>query len=502
MTTSRQLISILACCSFFAPIVAEPDGAQVAALTTTQIRSIDRYVTAEMTRQRIPGVEVGVYRNGHSVLAKGYGLANVELKVPVRPTTLMQSGSVGKQFAATAIMMLVEQGKIGLDDSIAKYFPEAPDSWRQIAVKNLLSHTSGIAEYSTDAQTGPGGEFDLRLDVTEDELVRKVEKMPIEFEPGDKWAYRDANYMLLGVLIHRVTGQFYGDYLHERIFVPLGMRSTRIISDKDIIPGRAAGYEIEGGTLKNQDFVSPTFNSTADGAMYFNVVDLEKWDRALYGTTLLTKASLDRMWTPFVLNDGRANSAGYGFGWRVGEQNGHRLLAHGGFWQGFTCYIARYVNDGLTVVVLTNLDVLHSEPVNITKAVAGLVDSELMPKPLTAIADTDPKLATLVRTTLVKITANHDMTDYFSASAEYRHGPGDAADMKASLPAEWEGEPLVLVRRAEGEPLVLVRRGEANGVTTSSYRLGRAGDTRLVTVNTDAVGKFLTFRVGADPDNR
>jgi CubicO group peptidase (beta-lactamase class C family) len=163
------------------------------------------------------------------------------------------------------------------------------------------------------------------------------------------------------------------------------MKATRIISDRDVIPARAAGYEIEGGTLKNQNFVSPTLNSTADGALYFNVVDLEKWDRALYGTTLLTRASLERMWTPFVLNGGRANSAGYGFGWIVSEQNGHRVIGHTGAWQGFACSIDRYVNDGVTVVVLTNPDGDHSEPENIGKVVAGLVDPKLMLKSTEAL---------------------------------------------------------------------------------------------------------------------
>jgi CubicO group peptidase (beta-lactamase class C family) len=491
VANKRQLISALARICLLIFVAAESSGAQVPALAAAQAKAIDRYVTAEMARQRIPGVEVGVYRNGHSVLTKGYGLANVELKVPVQRVTLMQSGSVGKQFVAAAIMMLVEQGKIGLDDSIAKYFPDAPESWRAIAVKNLLSHTSGLAEYESDERTGPSGEFYLRLDFTEDQLVSKIEKLPIEFKPGEKWNYRNTNYVLLGVIVHRVTGQFYGDYLDEKIFVPLGMESTRIISDRDVIPARAAGYEIEGGTLKNQNFVSPTFNSTADGALYFNVVDLEKWDRALYGTTLLTRASLDRMWTPFLLNDGTVNSAGYGFGWGVGEENGRRVVRHSGAWQGFTCDIDRYVNNGVTVVVLTNLDEGHAEPRNIAKVVAGLVDPELMPKPTASIADTNPKIATLVQTALVKTIADEDLTDYFAADAGYKHMPGDAAEMKANLPGKWEGEPILLVRRTE-----------ADGLVTSSFRVGSTGDTRVVTVSTDASGKFHSFRVGADPDNR
>jgi CubicO group peptidase (beta-lactamase class C family) len=491
MTNMRNPMNSIAysCLLMFA--FAHSSVAQVPVLKAAQTKSIDRYVTAEMTRQRIPGVEVGVYRNGQSVLAKGYGLANVELQVPVQPLTIMQSGSVGKQFVAAAIMMLVEQSKIGLDDSIAKYFPDAPEGWRGIAVKNLLSHTSGLAEYETDERAGPNGDFYLRLDFTEDQLVSKIEKLPIEFKPGDKWDYRNTNYVLLGVMIHRVTGRFYGDYLHDKVFEPLGMKSTRIISDRDVIPGRAAGYEIVGGTLENQDFVSSTFNSTADGALYFNVVDLEKWDRALYGTTLITRASLDRMWTPFVLNDGRANSAGYGFGWFIDEQNGHRVVWHSGAWQGFTCEIARYVNDGITVVVLTNLDEGHSEPKNIAKVVAGLIAPELMPKLAEAIPDSNPTIATWVRTVLVNAVADEDLTSYFVGDAGYHHKPGDGADMKAKLPKNWEGSPIRLVRRTE-----------ADGLTPSSYRVGSGVDTRLVTVSTDASGKFHSFTVGADPDNR
>lgn len=488
MKNKRHLARV---CLLVSLVAAESSGAEIAALTAAQTKSIDRYVVAEMGRQRIPGVEVGVYRNGQSVLAKGYGLANVELQAPVRPDTLMQSGSVGKQFTAAAIMMLVEQGKISLDDSTAKYFPDAPASWREIAVKNLLSHTSGLAEYESDERTGPSGDFYLRLDFSEDQLVSKIEKLPIEFKPGDKWEYRNTNYVLLGVIIHRVTGQFYGEYLHDKIFTPLGMKSTRIISDRDVIPGRASGYEIEGGTLKNQNFVSPTFNSTADGALYFDVLDLANWDRALYGTGLLERASLDRMWTPFVLNDGRPNSAAYGFGWFIGEQNGHRVVRHSGAWQGFTCEIARYVNDGITIVVLTNLDSGHSEPENIARVLAGLVAPELMPKVSEAIPDTKPNIARLVRAVLAKAIADEDLTDYFIAGTGYQHMPGDGADMKSSLPGKWEDGPMVLIRRTEADDLV-----------TSSYRVGSLDGTRVVTVRTDASGKFRGFTVGADPDNR
>src|SRR5262249_28071467 len=184
------------------------------------VSTIDRFVREEMAAEQIPGLAVGVYSRGNILLAKGYGLANVELNVPVKPETIFQSGSVGKQFVSAAVMMLVEEGKVGLDDSIVKYFPNAPASWKPILVKNLLSHTSGLAEYESLERRGPKGPFYLRLDFSEDELVEKVEALPIEFAPGDQWSYRNTNYLLLGILIHKVTGQFYADYLRERIFKP------------------------------------------------------------------------------------------------------------------------------------------------------------------------------------------------------------------------------------------------------------------------------------------
>jgi CubicO group peptidase (beta-lactamase class C family) len=347
-------------------------------LKPEQISSIDRSVTDEMRREHIPGVEIGVYNRGQILLAKGYGLANVELEVPVKPETLFQSGSVGKQFVSAAVMMLVEEGKVGLDDTIVKYFPDAPATWKPILIKNLLSHTSGLAEYESGERIGPKGPFYLRLDFTEDELVQKIEALPIEFAPGDRWDYRNTNYVLLGIMIHRVTGKFYGDDLQERIFKPLYMTSTRIISDRDIIPNRSSGYEMHGGKLQNQEWVSPTFNSTADGALYFNVLDLAKWDEALYGTSLLKQSSLDQIWTVFPLNDGRPNPANYGFAWEISTMNGHKLIEHGGAWQGFTCDIRRYVDDNLTVVVLSNLAGARSGVIG--EKIAGLVNTALAPK--------------------------------------------------------------------------------------------------------------------------
>jgi len=436
-----------------------------------------------MAHQKIPGLAVGIYSRGRILLAKGYGQANVELGVPVKPETIFQSGSVGKQFVSAAIMMLVEENKLSLDESITKYFPDAPTSWKPILIKNLLSHTSGLSEYETEERTGPKGPIYLRLDFTEDELVTQIEALPIEWAPGEKWAYRNTNYVLLGILIHKITGKPYYEFLDQRIFKPLGMASTRLISERDIIPNRAAGYEIDSsGQLRNQEWVSPTFNSTADGTLYFNVLDLAKWDGALYSTPLLKQSSLDRIWTVYPLNDGKPNPAGYGFAWSIGKQNDRKRIEHGGAWQGFTCNIARYPDDNLTVVVLTNLDSGHSHPDVIAHVAAGLVDPPLLLAKLTAIPDTQPAIAASLSKLLDKVVGGEDIRPQTTAELAALITPETSKGAQQRLSTVWPGGTLALVKRT---PVP----GEA-GRFTSLFRLSKGADAVLISFGLDASGKI------------
>jgi CubicO group peptidase (beta-lactamase class C family) len=328
---------------------------------------IDEYIKAEMHNQRIPGLSLAVIKDGRIVLAKGYGLANVEHQVPVKPETIFQSGSVGKQFTATAVMLLVEEGKIGLDDKIDKYFADLPENWKKITVRHLLTHTAGTGDYPKD--------FDFRRDYTEDELLKRAEAIPLAFQPGEKWSYSNLGYLTLGVLIRKVTGKFYGDFIQERIFKPLGMNTARVISEADIIPNRAAGYRLDDGELKNQIWVSPTLNSTADGALYLTVLDLAKWDAVLYHEKLLKKSSLEQMWSPVRLNDGKTHP--YGFGWEVKQISGRRIIEHGGSWQGFKAIIERHIDDRLTIVVFANLSQANIQ--KISRGVAAIYSGDRGP---------------------------------------------------------------------------------------------------------------------------
>lgn len=308
---------------------------------------ITAYVQAAMRRLHVPGLALLVARDGKVVRAEGYGIANLEHRVAVKPETIFQSGSVGKQFTATAVMQLVEDGKVRLDDPITDYLGEAPSAWASVSVRQLLSHTAGFGDYTS--------RFDMRRDYDEEQLLQLVKATPLEFRPGQGWKYSNLGYVALGIMIHRVSGKFYGDFLQERVFRPLGMTTARVISEADIVPDRAAGYVWAGGGWKNQDWVSPTLNTTADGSLYVSILDLAKWDAALYGKTMLKRSSLAQMWTVAKLANGEPNAGEYGFGWFVHQHDGRRLLEHDGEWQGFSCHIARYVDDRLTVAVLTNL---------------------------------------------------------------------------------------------------------------------------------------------------
>jgi CubicO group peptidase (beta-lactamase class C family) len=355
---------------------------------------IDALVRNEMTRQRIPGVAVAVVQRNKILKAQGYGYSNVEHAVPVTVETMFQSGSIGKQFTAALVMMLVEDGKVGLDDSVRDYLADAPDAWQPITIRQLLTHTSGIPDYTA-------GAIDYRRDYTEDEMARLAYPLPLEFAPGTRWSYSNTGYLLLGVVIHRASGLFYGDLLRLRVFRPLGMMTARVISEADIVAHRAAGYQLVDGELKNQDWVAPSINTTADGALYLSLQDYIAWDRGLRAKALLKSSSWTQIYEPVRLASG--NSYPYGFGWGVEEMDGKRVQRHGGAWQGFETYIARYLDDDLTIVVLSNLS--DAEPRSFVDQIAALFDRSYAapePKP---IRDSEPEVTARLLTLLERIRA-------------------------------------------------------------------------------------------------
>lgn len=377
--------------------------ASAAASAVEDVEAIDRFIEAEMTRQRIPGVAVAVIRNGVTIVAKGYGLANVEHDAPVTRRTIFQSGSVGKQFTAAAAMLLVEDGKLALTDPLSKFFPDAPETWRQIVVRHLLTHTSGLPDYTQ-------GTIDYRRDYSEDELLKFAYALTLEFEPGSRWNYSNTGYVVLGIVIRKASGRFYGDVLRERVFAPLGMKTARIISEADIVPHRAAGYRLVAKALKNQEWVSPQMNTTADGSLYLSLDDMIAWDAGLRAQKVLTPESWRAVFTPVTLNSGKTYP--YGFGWALPELAGQRVQRHGGAWQGFKTSISRYSSPSLTVIVLANL--AQANPERIADGVAALVDPLLKVAELKAIPDTDPELQSRVRRLLADAAAGQLKPEEFA----------------------------------------------------------------------------------------
>lgn len=333
------------------------------------VEKIDAVVTAELKKQQIPGAAVAVVHQGKEVVAKGYGLANVEHDVPVTADTVFQSGSVGKQFTAAVIMLLAEQKKLSLDDPVTTFFPHAPYRWHKITVRHLLTHTGGVADIT--------GKLDLRKDYTEDELMKLAFAQKPAFAPGEKWQYSNTGYVLLGCIARKASGRFYGNTLRDEVFAPLGMKTARIISESDIVPHRAAGYRFEGKKLKNQEWVSPSLNTTADGALYVTIRDMVAWDRGIRDGKVLTAESWKQVFAPVTLNGGKTFP--YGFGWQVDEDRGQLHHHHDGAWQGFTTHISRYRGDDLSIIVLTNL--AGCDPGGISEQIAGLFNPKLGPKP-------------------------------------------------------------------------------------------------------------------------
>ncbi len=314
-----------------------------AATVAVRADKVDDYVRAAMQKQHVPGVAVAVVRDGKVIKAAGYGMANLELNVAATPDTVFKIGSVSKQFLSAGIMLLVQDGKLSLDDKISKFLDGTPDTWKDITVRHLLTHTSGLV------REAPG--FNPLKIQSDADVIKTAYGVPLVFKTGDKWQYCNVGYFSLAEIIHKVSGKPWGDFLTERIFAPLGMNSTRTTTMTDLVQNRANGYAWSKGKYQNADIY---FALRPSGAFLSTVNDLAKWDAALYTDKFLTKATRDQMWTPVKLNNGETYP--YGFGWQLEPAGNHRQVRHGGSLPGFRAEFTRLVDDKLSVIVLTNGD--------------------------------------------------------------------------------------------------------------------------------------------------
>jgi CubicO group peptidase (beta-lactamase class C family) len=306
-----------------------------------------------------PGASVLVLKDGQPRIRASYGMADLEAKVAVAPETNFRLASVSKQFTAAGILLLNEQGKLHLDDRLAQWLPSLPPATRNVTLRHLLTHTSGLIDY--EDLMPPSRTTQL----TDRDVLRLLEAQDSTyFAPGTAYRYSNSGYVLLGLVIEKASGQTFSEFLRQRIFEPLGMRNTVAhVESRTVVSHRAYGYSFENGLWLRTD-QSPTSATLGDGGIYSSIDDLARWDAALYDNRLLSKESLVAAFTPATPTDDP--DVAYGFGWRITGET----LWHSGESIGFRNVIVRYPQRRLTVVVLTNRN--DPEPYRRALAIAEL----------------------------------------------------------------------------------------------------------------------------------
>ena len=320
---------------------------------------LDKIVEPYVTDHKFMG-SILVARGDQILLSKGYGSANLEWDVPNTPSTRFRLGSVTKQFTAASILLLAERGKLKIEDPVKAHMPDAPAAWDKITIFHLLTHTSGIPNFTSFPEYPKMEPFAA----TPAEVAAHFRDKPLDFQPGEKWSYSNSGYLLLGYLIEKITGGTYETFVRENIFAPLGMKDTGLDSNSAVMAHRAAGYTPSPKGIVNAGFIHMSIPHAA-GAMYSTTEDLLKWEQGLFGGRILTATSLARMTTPFKSN--------YAFGVGVETKDGHKVIQHGGGIEGFNTQLAYWPEDRLTVVVLANLN--GSAPGEIAGKLAAAVHS-------------------------------------------------------------------------------------------------------------------------------
>ena len=331
----------------------------VRVLAYGQIDSTDLIVQKMMKDQKIVGLALAVIKNGKPVVNKGYGLANVEHNVPVTAKTVIRLGSVSKQFFTTAILKLMEEGKLGIEDSVHKFFPDAPETWKPIRVKHLMSHTSGLK------REGPA--YDNSVIQPDLVIIKSAYSLPLDFKTGEKYQYCNLAYFMLAEIITQVSGMPWQNYIREKLFIPAGMKNSGMTDFYPIIPNRASGYMHRKDVLVNADAM---YAVRPSGGFLSTSSDMILWDKVLREKNIiLKKENWELLWQPFIkTSDNPATKEYYGFGWTIDELNGRKIIEHGGANVGFRSFYARFVNDGLSIIIMTNTD--EAGPAAIVKALS------------------------------------------------------------------------------------------------------------------------------------
>ena len=437
-----------------------------------QADPIDDYIALQMRRQRLPGVSIAVVQDGRVVKQQGYGFADLELKVPVTPETVFEIGSITKQFVAAAVMTLVEQGKINLDEPASLYLSDLPSAWREVTVRQLLTHTSGIPDFEEILGYGA-----YRTPTTAQQLISVAAAKPIDFPPGAQWHYSNTGYYLLGLIIEKVGGVPYVALIEKRILEPAGMTQTRSSTPSEVIDGRASGYALDEGRIANRDAIQPTAVGGA-GDLVSTTGDLVKWNAMLDAQSVLATASYAQIWSNQSLADG--SPSGYGFGWFVSPVRGHRAQEHSGGTAGFSSDILRLPDDRVTVIVLTNS--YNANPVGMASHIAAQFVPSLV---YAKIPDTKPSLT-------------RKLLDYYSHRLDPEVYARDLSpEFLAKVRLRWsKGHDFY---RSLGPPLGIERVERDAGEAANQYRYRvRYAETALIVVATmDGKGR-ITNLAGAE----
>ena len=441
LVPSRRLSAVLV---LFALAAVAPAPAQPPPGDEALAKRIDAVLSA-VYKPGQPGAAVIVRKNGRTVLRKGYGLADLELGVPIAPDMVFRLGSVTKQFTAVSILLLAQEGKLGLQDEITLFLPDYPTQGRRITVEHLLTHTSGIQSYTDLAEWLPL----WRKDFTLKELIDLFKDKPMRFEPGERWEYNNSGYILLGAIIEKASGMTYEAFVDSRIFKPLGLKQSYYGSAERIIPRRVPGYQMGKGGFVNAPYLSMT-QPYAAGSLLSTVDDLAVWSDAVFAGRVVGEEWLLKAHTPYKLANGE--STGYGYGWFIGDFAGRRSIEHGGGINGFTSYEMTFPEDGVFLAILTNSAAAGRAPEPRAVEIAWLTLGLAKPSPkLVTLTprDLDPLVGVYEDAAQAELYLRRDGT----ALVAQRKGGGRQA-LAAVSPTEFtfKDDPsrLVVVKDAEG----------------------------------------------------
>jgi CubicO group peptidase (beta-lactamase class C family) len=359
---SSKLFQLVIGVAFAALFLVGCDGAFLSSQSIPIENAVDEYITPYVDSRIFSG-SVLIAQGENILLSKGYGMANLEHDVPNTPQTKFRLGSITKQFTAMAILMLQEQGQLNVQDSVCDYVPNCPEAWQPITIHHLLTHSSGIPNL-TDF---PDFEEMMASGSTVSGTINTFIEKPLHFTPGTKFSYSNSGYIVLGHIIEQSVGNpSYGAYVRDNIFQSLNMTNTGYDHNSLVLSDRASGYfRIDPNTLGNADYLHMSVPHAA-GALYSTVEDLYLWDRALYTEALVSQSSLDMMFLP--------DKDEYGYGWFIGTLLGRKVTAHNGGINGFATSIARFVDDDVVIIVLSNIE--DTDPAEITQELAEIVFEE------------------------------------------------------------------------------------------------------------------------------